>query len=72
MGDYHQYGPISTLHKLSARTVESVEAELVEWSTDRPMALVMPTLYSELEGPALESIVDEPVSYTHLTLPTKA
>ena len=59
MGDYHQYGPISTLHKLSARTVESVEAELVEWSTDRPMALVMPTLYSELEGPALESIVDE-------------
>ena len=59
MGDYHQYGPISTLHKLSARTVESVEAELVEWSTDRPMALVMPTLYSELEGPALENIVDE-------------
>ena len=59
MGDYHQFGPISTLHKLSARSVESIEAELVEWSKDRPMALVIPALYSELEGPALQNIVDE-------------
>ena len=59
MGDYHQFGPISTLHKLSARSVESIEAELVDWSKQRPMALVIPALYSELEGPALQNIVDE-------------
>ena len=59
MGDYHQFGPISTLHKLSARSIESIEADLVEWSRMRPMALVIPTLYSELEGSALPNIVDE-------------
>ena len=59
MGDYHQFGPISTLHKLSARSIESIEADLVEWSANRPMALVIPALYSELEGPALSNIVDE-------------
>ena len=59
MGDYHQFGPISTLHKLSARPVESLEADLVEWAKTRPMALVIPALYSELEGPALDNIVSE-------------
>ena len=59
MGDYHQFGPITTLHKLSARSIDSIEADLVEWSATRPMALVIPALYSELEGPALENIVDE-------------
>ena len=56
MGDYHQFGPISTLHKLSARPVESLEADLVEWAKTRPMALVIPALYSELEGPALDNL----------------
>lgn len=59
MGDYHQFGPITTLHKLSARSIDSLEADLVSWSLSRPMALVIPALYSELEGPALEKIVDE-------------
>ena len=59
MGDYHQFGPITTLHKLSARSIESLEADLVDWSETRPMALVIPALYSELEGPALNNIVDE-------------
>lgn len=59
MGDYHQFGPITTLHKLSARPVESLEADLVEWSKTRPMALVIPALYSELEGEALANIVEE-------------
>lgn len=59
MGDYHQFGPITTLHKLSARSIDSIEADLVKWSATRPMALVIPALYSELEGPALSNIVDE-------------
>jgi glucosyl-3-phosphoglycerate synthase len=59
MGDFHQSGPIATLHRLSARPVESLEADLVEWSKERPMALVIPALYSELEGDALDNIVEE-------------
>ncbi len=59
MGDFHQSGPIGTLHRLSARPVEELEADLVEWSAERPMALVIPALFSELEGDALGHIVDE-------------
>ena len=66
MGDYHQFGPISTLHKLSARPVESLEEELTEWSKDRPMSLVIPALYSELSRPALKNIVDELMEVPYL------
>ena len=66
MGDYHQFGPISTLHKLSARPVESLEEELVAWSKTRPMSLVIPALYSELSRPALANIVDELMEVPYL------
>ncbi len=59
MADFFQNGMISTLHALGDRPVEDIEKELVEWSSDRPMALVLPSLYSELEGPALSGIVDQ-------------
>lgn len=59
MADFHQNGIISTLHDLSNRSVESLEAELMQFRSASPMALVLPSLFSELEGPALEHIVDE-------------
>lgn len=59
MGDFYQNGIITTLHNLSDRSVEELEAELVRFSRTRPMALVLPCLYSELQGPALDGIVDE-------------
>jgi glucosyl-3-phosphoglycerate synthase len=59
MGDFFQNGSIATLHDLIRRPVEDVEAELTAWSADRPMALVLPCLYSELEGPALGPILDQ-------------
>ncbi len=59
MGDFYQNGVITTLHNLSRRPVEDLEAELQEFAKLRPMALVLPCLYSELEGPALGHIVDE-------------
>lgn len=67
MGDFQQFGPISTMHKLSARPVESLEAELVTWSKKRPMALIIPALYSELEGPALDNIVEELTQVPYLS-----
>jgi glucosyl-3-phosphoglycerate synthase len=36
-----------------------MEAELKQFSAERPMALILPSLYSELEGAALPKIVEE-------------
>ena len=59
MGDFYQNGIVTTLHNLTRRPVEGLEQELVGFSKTRPMALVLPSLYSELEGPALANIVQE-------------
>lgn len=58
MTDFYQNGVITTLHNLSRRPVEEMEAELVRFSARRPMSLVLPSLYSELQGPALGNIVE--------------
>ena len=57
MGDFFQNGVITTLHKLRDRPVEALEQELREFSRERPMALILPSLYSELQGEALKNIV---------------
>jgi glucosyl-3-phosphoglycerate synthase len=58
MADFYQNGIITTLHNLSRRPVEDLEAELISFSRARPMGLLLPSLYSELEGEALPRIVD--------------
>ena len=59
MSDFFQNGIITTLHNLTDRKIEDLNADLVRFSADRPLALVLPCLYSELEHPALAHIVDE-------------
>lgn len=59
MSDFFQNGRIATLHNLGNRPIEALEAELMEMGKQKPMCLILPCLYSELEGPALENIVDE-------------
>ncbi|TVZ40111.1 glucosyl-3-phosphoglycerate synthase [Alteromonadaceae bacterium 2753L.S.0a.02] len=59
MADFYQNGIITTLHNLKQRPVEAMEEELREFSKVRPMGLVLPSLYSELEGDALPNIVKE-------------
>jgi len=59
MGDFHQFGTVTTLHQLNNRPLEELEEELQEFSKRSPMGVILPSLYSELEGPALSSIVDE-------------
>jgi glucosyl-3-phosphoglycerate synthase len=56
--DFQQTRSITTLHDLGLRTLEQKEAELRLYSGYRPMELVLPCLYSEIAGPALESIVE--------------
>lgn len=58
MGDFYQNGIITTLHDLSNRSLEELEYELVCFSKIRPMSLLLPSLYSELEGEALPGIVE--------------
>lgn len=59
MADFHQNGIVTTLHNLSKRPVEELEYDLLHFSRFRPMGLILPSLYSELQGPALANIVQE-------------
>jgi glucosyl-3-phosphoglycerate synthase len=59
MADFHQNGIITTLHNLTDRSLDEIETELVGFSRQRPMALILPSLYSELQTPALPNIVRE-------------
>ncbi len=59
MGDFHQNGIVTTLHNLSDRPLEALESELIRFSKQRPMSLILPSLYSELEGEALPRIIDQ-------------
>ena len=58
MSDFHQNGVISTLHNLSTRSLDEIERELRDYSKSAPIELILPSLYSELEGPALKNIVE--------------
>ncbi|MBM4140289.1 MAG: glycosyl transferase [Nitrospira sp.] len=59
MADFYQTGVIATFHKLGIVNLEKIEAELTWYTQGRPIALVLPSLYSELEGDALKGIVRE-------------
>jgi hypothetical protein len=59
MPDFYQTGIITTLHYLGTGDVTKLERELVEDSAVDPIALVIPSLASEMEGPALAGIVKE-------------
>jgi glucosyl-3-phosphoglycerate synthase len=67
MGDFYQNGIVTTLHNLTRRPIEALEAELIEFNKVRKLGLVLPCLYSELEGPAMQNIVDELAKVPYLT-----
>ena len=66
MADFFQNSAITTLHKLRDRPIEDIEQELMEFSRQRPMALILPSLYSELEGDALPAIVEHLKSASYI------
>ncbi len=67
MADFHQNGNITTLHNLRSRPAEHLVHEISVFAETRKVTLILPCLYSELEGPALTGIIDElsKVSYLH-------
>lgn len=66
MGDFHQNGTITTLHNIARRPVTELEKELNQFKKTRPMSLVLPSLFSELQGKALGNIVSELAQVSYL------
>lgn len=67
MADFYQNGVVTTLHNIAERPLEELEAELHEFSKIRPMSLILPSLHSELEGPALGNIIEQLKGSTYLS-----
>lgn len=59
MADFYQNGVITTLHDLASQNTEAIESQLKKFSEERKLGLLLPSLYSELEGEALPHIVSE-------------
>ncbi|MGD8514952.1 MAG: hypothetical protein PVF52_05000 [Granulosicoccaceae bacterium] len=67
MADFFQNGVVTTLHNLRNRPIEALEAELHEFARSNRMALILPSLYSELEGPALPNIIKQLTQATYIS-----
>ena len=59
MSEFSQNGIVSTLHDFGTKSTKEIEKELLKFSNERKMELILPCLYSELEGKALPNIVSE-------------
>ncbi len=59
MSDFFQNGTITTLHRLHKDRLETMEDQLRSFKNQRPMGLVLPSLYSELQGPALQPMLGQ-------------
>ncbi|MBU1600059.1 glycosyl transferase, partial [bacterium] len=57
MGDFFQNGMINTLHRLGDLNLKRLERRLEKHSKRRPVALVLPALYSDLKSPAMAGIL---------------
>ncbi len=58
MSEFYQDGIITNFHNLANRDLAELEYELQVFSGRNTMGLILPSLYSELEGPALDRIVE--------------
>ncbi len=59
MADFQQNGSVATLHNLSTMPIGTMERELHLFAQNRKVTLILPSLYSELQTPALAGILDE-------------
>ncbi len=59
MSDFFQNGVVTVLHRLGHPNIEQLEVELEKHATGNPIALVLPSLYSELDRPAFKKILED-------------
>ncbi|MFW8589588.1 glycosyl transferase [Glaciecola sp. 2405UD65-10] len=67
MADFYQNGIVTTLHNLEHRDLDELEDELVKFSSRRPMGLILPSLFSELEGKALPATIEHIAKVPYLS-----
>ncbi len=67
MADFYQNGIVTTLHNLTNRSTEDLEAELTQFAQTRPLGLILPSLFSELEGKALPDIISKIAQVPYLS-----
>ena len=67
MSDFYQTGVISTLHRFPTAKLEKMDGDLKRFQRRQPVTLLLPSLWSEFEGPAMPRIVEElkKVRYLH-------
>lgn len=66
MADFYQTGCVTTLHRLKPGSAARMENELQEMAGHVSIALVLPALYSEFEGPAMRRIAEELANVPYL------
>ena len=66
MSDFHQIGSVTALPRLGVRPLADLEAQVLALSKRFPVALVIPMVPSEMDRPALTSILDELVQVPYL------
>ena len=59
MADFYQNGTVTTLHNLAQRDPADMADELLTFSKTRSLGLILPSLFSELEGKALPDIISK-------------
>ncbi|MFQ3209488.1 MAG: glucosyl-3-phosphoglycerate synthase [Colwellia sp.] len=59
MADFYQNGTVTTLHNLAQRDPSDMADELLTFSKTRSLGLMLPSLFSELEGQALPDIINK-------------
>ena len=59
MSDFYQDGTISTLHDFGTKSTKDLEKDLLNFSKERKMELILPCLYSGLKGDALSVTISQ-------------
>jgi glucosyl-3-phosphoglycerate synthase len=59
MADFYQDGVLTTLHRLNNNHVDRLEADLVKFTRNRPIGLVLPALFSEFETLSMQRIAQQ-------------
>jgi glucosyl-3-phosphoglycerate synthase len=57
MSDFYQTGAVSTLHRLGQPDLKALEAELKQHGKHRPIALILPTTFSDFQSEAFSNIL---------------
>ncbi len=67
MSDFHQAGPITTLHKLGRLLPDEMNEKIGKFAERRPVALILPSLITEMDGEALPRILKALKSVKYLS-----